>query len=148
MAFHDELGDRKVINMMHVFPSVQFGRLANCLATRHIRPKAVDEFELYWTFFGYADDDPDLRAFRMRQVNLVSPAGLVSMEDSFVGALVQQAIRREGDQHSVVEMGAVGPVTDQQTVLTEGPVRGMWRYYCELMDLGRRTRAAANSPRT
>ena len=136
VAFHDELGDRKVINMMHVFPSVQFGRLANCLATRHIRPKAVDEFELYWTFFGYADDHPDLRAFRMRQVNLVGPAGLVSMEDSFVGALVQQAIRREGDYHSVVEMGGVGPVTNQDTVLTEVPVRGMWRYYCELMDLG------------
>ncbi len=135
VGFHDELGDRKVINMMHVFPSVQFGRLANCLATRHIRPKAVDDFELYWTFFGYADDDAELRAFRLRQVNLVGPAGLVSMEDSFVGALVQRAIGREGDQHSVVEMGGVGPVADQDTVLTEVPVRGMWRYYCELMGL-------------
>ena len=135
VEFHDEIGDRKVANMMHVFPSVQFGRLANCLATRHIRPKSADEFELYWTIFGYADDTPDLRAFRMRQINLVGPGGLVSMEDSFVGALVQQAIGREGDYHSVIEMGGVGPVTDQDTVLTEVPVRGMWRYYCELMGL-------------
>ena len=133
IAFHDEDGDRKAINMMTVFPSAFFQRLSNTLATRHIRPKSPDEFELYWTYFGYADDTPELRAMRMRQVNLVGPAGLVSMEDGEAGVLVQKSLRAGGHSHSIIEMGGVGEIENQETVLTEVPVRGFWRYYCELM---------------
>ncbi len=133
IAFHDEEGDRKAVNMMTVFPSVFFQRLSNTLATRQIRPKSPDEFELYWTYFGYADDTPGLREMRMRQVNLVGPAGLVSMEDGEAGVLVQKSLRAGGHSHSVIEMGGTGAIEDQDTILTEVPVRGFWRYYCTLM---------------
>ncbi len=133
VAFHDENGDRKAVNMMTVFPSAFFQRLSNTLATRHIRPKSPDEFELYWTYFGYADDTPELREIRMRQVNLVGPAGLVSMEDGEAGILVQKSLRAGGHSHSIIEMGGVGAIENQETVLTEVPVRGFWRYYCTLM---------------
>ena len=68
----------------------------NTLATRHIRPKAADEFELYWTYFGYADDDEQMTACRLKQANLVGPAGLISMEDSEAIELIQRAIVRDG----------------------------------------------------
>ena len=110
-----------------------FQRLSNTLATRQIRPKSPDEFELYWTYFGYADDTPALREMRMRQVDLVGPAGLVSMEDGEAGVLVQKSLRAGGHTHSVIEMGGTGAIEDQDTILTEVPVRGFWRYYCSLM---------------
>ena len=133
VAFHDEEGDRRAVNMMTVFPSAFFQRLSNTLATRHIRPKSPDEFELYWTYFGYADDTPEVREMRVRQVNLVGPAGLVSMEDGEAGVLVQKSLRAGGHSHSVIEMGGTGAIEDQDTILTEVPVRGFWRYYCGLM---------------
>ena len=133
VAFYDEEGDRKAVNMMTVFPSVFFQRLSNTLATRQIRPKSPDEFELYWTYFGYADDTPALREMRMRQVNLVGPAGLVSMEDGEAGVLVQKSLRAGGHTHSVIEMGGTGAIEDPDTILTEVPVRRFWRYYCSLM---------------
>ena len=38
-----------------LFPSVVIQQIANTLATRKIIPKGPDAFELYWTYFGYAD---------------------------------------------------------------------------------------------
>ena len=131
--FVDEDGSGEGLTMMAIFPSVFFQRLNNTLATRQIKPKAAGAFELYWTYFGYADDDPKIRLMRLRQVNLIGPGGLVSMEDGEAGRLVQLGIGREQDAHSVIEMGGVGPIVDQDSLNTEVPVRGFWRYYCHLM---------------
>jgi anthranilate 1,2-dioxygenase large subunit len=64
-----------------VFPSAVFVQISNSLAVRQIRPRGVDEVEIFQTMLGYADDPPDLTLHRLRQANLVGPAGLVSMED-------------------------------------------------------------------
>ena len=137
VEYRTEEGDAgQAIYMMSLFPSVMFQRLSNSLATRQIRPRNPDEFDLYWTFFGYADDDPAMREMRLRQVNLVGPAGLISMEDGESGVEVQRAIRRERHDHSVIEMGGVGDIVDQDHTVTEVPIRGFWRYYCQLMGFG------------
>ena len=133
VAFIDEMGDGKAVNMMTVFPAVFFQRLTNTLATRRIRPKGPAAFELYWTFFGYTDDSPEVRRARLRQVNLVGPGGLVSMEDGEAGVQVQRAMKGGGNTHSVLEMGGIGPIEDQDTINTEVPIRGFWRHYCKLM---------------
>ena len=131
--FVDEDGSGEGLTMMAIFPSVFFQRLNNTLATRQIKPKTPNSFELYWTYFGYRDDTPAIREMRMRQVNLVGPAGLVSMEDGEVGRLVQLGIDGADRDHSFIAMGGVGPITHQDTVNTEVPIRGFWRYYCHLM---------------
>ena len=131
--FRDEEGNRRAINMMVIFPSVLFQRLSNTLATRQIRPKGPDEFELYWTVFGYQDDDAELRAMRMKQSNMLGPGGLISMEDGESGVLGQRAVTGYRDGFSVIRMGGDGPIGDQETLLTEVPIRGFWRYYCHLM---------------
>ena len=77
---------------MAIFPSVFFQRLNNTLATRQIKPKRPDAFELYWTYYGYRGESAEMRRARMRQVNLVGPGGLVSMEDGEAGRLVQLGI--------------------------------------------------------
>ena len=131
--YHDEIGDNRAICMMSVFPNLMIQQLSNSLATRQIRPRGPSEFELYWTYFSFADDTPEIRAMRLRQINMVGPAGLVSMEDGEVGRLVQLGIRSEPEFHSVIEMGGTGPIENQDTPLTEVPVRGFWKNYCELM---------------
>ena len=133
IEFRDEVGDGCAIMMMALFPSVIFQRLSNTLATRQIRPRGPDEFELNWTCFAYTDDDEELRKLRLKQVNLIGPAGYVSIEDGEAGALIQRVVGRERDRYSVIEMGGTGPIIDPDSPLTEVPVRGFWRYYCHLM---------------
>ncbi len=142
--FIDEENDREVLNMLNVFPSVFFQQLSNTLATRQIRPKNSGEFELYWTYFGYTDDTPELRRARMQQGNMVGPAGYVSLEDGESGVLIQRAVQRQGEFHSVVEMGGTGPVENQTNLVTEVPIRGFWRHYCEMMGFNtKQVRSAA-----
>jgi anthranilate 1,2-dioxygenase large subunit len=141
--FHDELGDRKSGHFLTVFPNLVIQQLGNSLATRQIRPKSPTSFELYWTFFGYIDDDRAMRLRRLKQANNVGPAGLTSMEDGEAGRLVQLGIRgTANDDYSVIEMGGLGPVGSQNTMLTEVGVRAFWLNYCELLGI----KALAGTP--
>jgi hypothetical protein len=65
---------------------------------------------------------------RLKQQNLVGPAGFVSMEDGCVGGFVQRGIAAAGEQESVVEMGGTG-AESQATRATESSVRGFWKAY-------------------
>ena len=64
-----------------IFPNLLLIQINNTLATRQIRPKGLDAFEIYQTVFGYADDSPEMTEHRLLQTNLIGPAGYVSMED-------------------------------------------------------------------
>jgi anthranilate 1,2-dioxygenase large subunit len=131
--YRDEAGNGYGLHLLSIFPSVVLGRVFNSLATRQIRTKKPDEFEIYWTYFGYADEDEELRHMRIQQTNLMGPAGLVGMEDSEVGVLIQRAIGREREAHSLIEMGGNGPIENQDHLAQDVPVRGFWKYYCEVM---------------
>ena len=133
MAGRKEFDDGISNLIVLVFPSVVIQQIANTLATRKIVPMGPDEFELVWTYFGYADDDAELRAMRLKQANLIGPAGLISMEDGEATRIVQAAVRRENDAYSVVEMGGRGEISEPDHLVTEVPIRGMWREYCRLM---------------
>ncbi len=117
-----------------LFPCLVVQQIQNTLAVRHIRPKGPGEFELLFTFFGYEGDDEEMLRFRIKQANLVGPAGLISMEDGYATELVQQAIFREKEACSLVEMGGRG-VEDQENLVTEAAIRGFWQHYRELMGI-------------
>ena len=95
---------------------------------RQIVPRGVDATDLHWTYLGFTDDSPELRTRRLKQNNLVGPAGYVSMEDGAVGGFVQRGIAAAADELSVVEMGGSGAET-QETRATEASVRGFWKAY-------------------
>jgi len=65
---------------------------------------------------------------RLKQQNLVGPAGFVSMEDGCVTGFVQRGIASAGDKVSVGEMGGQA-AESQQTRATEAAVRGFWKAY-------------------
>ena len=69
--------DDKVTNMiLTVFPNLMLGQVANTFQTRHVRPKGVDEFELFWTYLGFEGDDATATEGKLRQSNFIGPAGL------------------------------------------------------------------------
>ena len=88
--------------------------------------------ELHWTYIGFADDTPEMRRRRLKQSNLVGPAGYVSMEDGCVGGFVQRGAAAAGDELSVVNMGGEG-AESQETRATEASVRGFWKAYRRYM---------------
>ncbi len=117
-----------------IFPCLVVQQIQNTLATRHILPKGPDQFELLFTFFGYEDDDAEIRNIRIKQANLVGPAGYISMEDGYATELVQQAIAREKDECSLLAFGGTGR-ENQENLLTESAIRGYWGYYHNVMGL-------------
>jgi anthranilate 1,2-dioxygenase large subunit len=84
---------------------------------------------------GYADDSPDMTLHRLRQANLVGPAGLVSMEDGEAIEIAHRASKPDRDGATVVELGGAGPISDRDYRVTDVPLRGFWSYYAELMGI-------------
>ncbi len=115
-----------------VFPSLVIQQIQNTLAMRQILPKGVDRFELRWTYYGFADDDPALSEMRTKQANFVGPAGLISMEDGEATELVQRAVQRDPEVESVLEMGGREPGNADHLV-TEGALRSFWLAYREFV---------------
>lgn len=111
-----------------IFPTFVLQQIQNSLAIRLLIPHSVDKSELFWIVFGYEDDTPEQYDMRLRQSNLIGPAGLVSLEDGMIGNFIQRGVRRETDQSAVLEMGGRA-VEDQQSRVSEAAVRGFWQAY-------------------
>jgi phenylpropionate dioxygenase-like ring-hydroxylating dioxygenase large terminal subunit len=124
----EEFGDHIQLQILSVFPGFILQQIYNCLAVRQVVPRGVDKMDLVWTYFGFTDDTPEMNRRRLKQQNLVGPAGFISMEDGCVGGFVQRGTAAASDQVSVIEMG--GETTESQaTRATEASVRGFWKAY-------------------
>ena len=122
----DEFGDSVGVQILGVFPGFVLQQIRNCLAVRRIVPRGIAETELVWTAFGYADDDAAMTARRLRQANLIGPAGYISMEDGAATGFVQRGVIAAADRAAVVEMGGRDVASDESRV-TETSVRGFWQ---------------------
>jgi anthranilate 1,2-dioxygenase large subunit/terephthalate 1,2-dioxygenase oxygenase component alpha subunit len=128
LAGFEEFGDGVTLQILSVFPGFVLQQIQNCLAVRQVLPKDLDRTELNWTYIGYADDTPEQRAIRLKQLNLVGPAGFISMEDGAVGGFVQRGIAGAQGLQAVIEMGGDG-VESSEGRATETSVRGFWKAY-------------------
>jgi salicylate 5-hydroxylase large subunit len=126
-------GDATVV-MQTVWPNLIVQQQSNTLAMRQIVPLDARSFDLTWTFFGYADDTPEMRQRRLRQANLMGPAGLVSLDDSEAMLLSQAGIDQDEDAACVVEMGG-RTVVNEPHMVTETAIRGFYQHYRAVMDL-------------
>ena len=115
-----------------IFPQLVIQQIHNSLVARQLLPKGPDAFELVFHFFGYRDDDATLRKLRIKQANLVGPAGYISMEDTEATELVQRGVAADSAATSVIDMGRDAP--DQtDTLITESLIRAFWAGYRTLM---------------
>jgi anthranilate 1,2-dioxygenase large subunit/terephthalate 1,2-dioxygenase oxygenase component alpha subunit len=126
LAGFQEFDDGITLQILSVFPGFVLQQIQNCLAVRQVLPRGQDRTELHWTYIGYADDTPEQRKVRLKQSNLVGPAGFISMEDGAVGNFVQRGIAGAEDQQAIVEMGGDG-VASSEGRATETSVRGFWK---------------------
>ncbi len=115
-----------------IFPQLVIQQIHNTLVARQLLPKGPNAFELVFHFFGYEDDTPEMRALRIKQANLVGPAGYISMEDTEATELVQQGVVRDADATSVVDMARDAP-DQSDTLITEKLIRSFWAGYRRLM---------------
>ena len=134
LAGRKEFDDGITLVILSVFPNLVVQQIANTLAVRQIVPYSVDSFELVWTHFGYADDDDAMQEIRLKQTNLIGPAGYVAMEDGEAVEIVQRAITRGADAHSWIAMGG-GRAEDAEHLVTESAIVGFWENYRRLMGI-------------
>jgi anthranilate 1,2-dioxygenase large subunit len=135
VRFRRERADPLNIAITSVFPGAVFVQISNSLAVRQIRPRGVDEVEIFQTMLGYEDDPPDMMLHRLRQANLVGPAGLVSMEDGEAIEIAHRASKPDRDRSTVIELGGGGVISDRDYRVTDVPLRGFWSYYAELLGI-------------
>jgi phenylpropionate dioxygenase-like ring-hydroxylating dioxygenase large terminal subunit len=122
----DEFGDGITLQILVVFPGFVLQQIGNSLAVRQVIPKGRDRTELVWTCFGFETDDEAMTRRRLRQANMIGPAGFISMEDGAATGFVQRGVQAARDQTSFVEMGGRGVGSDASRV-NETSVRGLWQ---------------------
>ncbi len=127
----DEHGDGIQQQIITVFPNFVLARTRNALAVRHFLPRGVGKADLHWTYFGYADDTPELRASRLRQLNLTGPAGYISLEDGCIGGFVERGAAVASDEFEMLEMGGEG-TESQPGRASETAIRGFWKQWRDL----------------
>ena len=115
-----------------IFPQLVIQQIHNTLVARQLLPKGPDGFELVFHFFGYDDDDANMRQLRIKQANLVGPAGYISMEDTEATELVQQGVAGDSRETSIIDMARDAP-EQSDTLITEKLIRGFWAGYEKLM---------------
>ena len=120
--------------MQTIWPNLIVQQQSNTLAVRQLVTAGPGAFELHWTFFGYADDDDAMVERRLRQANLMGPAGLVSIDDSEVMRLAQRGFAATDDAAAVVEMGG-RDTDDTEHMVTEAAIRAFYTHYRRVMEL-------------
>jgi salicylate 5-hydroxylase large subunit len=124
-------GDATVV-LQTLWPNLIIQQQSNTLAMRQIVPRGPGAFELLWTFFGYEDDTEEMTLKRLRQANLMGPAGLVSADDSEVMKLSQDGVAPYAEAAGVIEMGG-RDIENTEHMVTEVAIRAFYRYYREVM---------------
>lgn len=127
-----EFDDEVTLVILTLFPNLVVQQIANTLAVRQIVTYGPKEFELVWTSFGYQDDDDEMQEMRIKQNNLIGPAGLISMEDGEAVEIVHNGIVREQNDCSYIAMGG-GRAEDVDHLVSENSIIGFWEFYRRVM---------------
>jgi len=131
---HEPWWGAPTVCMTTIFPSVILQQQVNSLSTRQIIPIGPSKLDFVWTHFGFEDDSPEMHARRMRQANLFGPAGYVSADDGEVIELSQRGVTQDHEFVALCELGGTD-VADSDHMVTETLIRGMYRYWREVMGL-------------
>lgn len=122
------------VTMQTIWPNLIVQRELNTLGIRHIVPRGPSAFELHWTMFGYADDDDEMTRHRLRQGNLMGPAGFLGLEDNEAIRFVQEGLLASHSDRSLLALGG-DEMGTSDNLITEAAIRSMYGYYREVMGL-------------
>jgi anthranilate 1,2-dioxygenase large subunit len=147
-AFHDglHLADPRIVDyvrefqspwsvtMQTIWPNMIVQRELNTLGTRQIVPHGPQLFTMIWTMFGYEGDSEEMTRHRLRQGNLMGPAGFLGLEDNEAMKFVQDGLRKSRPSAAVLELGGKAEGT-AETLITEAAIRSLYRHWREAMAL-------------
>src|SRR5215468_2079073 len=135
MDFIEEFDSPWSVTMATIWPNLIIQREMNTLGVRQIVPTSPHEFIMKWTMFGFEGDDDEMTRHRLRQGNLMGPAGFLGLEDNEAIKFVQDGMQHvPGGQHLVKLDPAVASGTSD-SLISEASIRAMYRHWRAEMGL-------------
>ncbi|WP_439687428.1 Phenylpropionate dioxygenase or related ring-hydroxylating dioxygenase, large terminal subunit [Cupriavidus oxalaticus] len=120
------------VTMQTIWPNLIVQREMNTLGVRQIVPNGPDSMLMLWTMFGYEDDTEEMTQHRLRQGNLMGPAGFLGLEDNEAMKFVQEGVRRSSSDLNVLKLDAQ-QVGTSSSLISESAIRAMYQYYRDVM---------------
>jgi anthranilate 1,2-dioxygenase large subunit len=133
MDFFDEFDSPWSVTMATIWPNLIIQREMNTLGIRQIVPTGPNEFIMKWTMFGFEGDTPEMERHRLRQGNLMGPAGFLGLEDNEAMKFVQDGMLNVPGGRHLVALDPATPEGTSQTLISESAIRGMYRHWREVM---------------
>lgn len=134
LEFVKEFDSPWSVTMQTIWPNLIVQREMNTLGVRQIVPNGPNSMLMLWTMFGYADDTEEMTRHRLRQGNLMGPAGFLGLEDNEAMKFVQEGVRRSTTDRNVVKLDP-NHIGTADSLISEAAIRAMYRYYRSEMGL-------------
>lgn len=135
MDFVDEFDSPWSVTMATIWPNLIVQREMNTLGIRQLVPTGPNEFIMKWTMFGFEGDTEEMTRHRLRQGNLMGPAGFLGLEDNEAIKFVQDGMLRVPGGEHYVALDPATPFGTSETLISESAIRGMYRHWREVMGL-------------
>jgi apoptosis-inducing factor 3 len=134
MNFVEEFDSPWSVTMATIWPNLIVQREMNTLGVRQIIPDGPHEFVMKWTMFGFEGDDEEMTRHRLRQGNLMGPAGYLGLEDNEAIKFVQDGMRHVPGGEHLVKLDPEKEGTSD-TLISEAAIRAMYKHWREAMGL-------------
>jgi apoptosis-inducing factor 3 len=135
MNFIEEFDSPWSVTMATIWPNLIVQREMNTLGIRQIVPNGPDEFIMKWTMFGFEGDDKEMTRHRLRQGNLMGPAGFLGLEDNEAIKFVQDGMRGVPNGRHLVKLDPERETGTADTLISEAAIRAMYKHWREAMEL-------------
>lgn len=135
MEFIDEFKSPWSVTMATIWPNLIIQREMNTLGVRQIVPTGPHEFIMKWTMFGFEGDDEEMTRHRLRQGNLMGPAGFLGLEDNEAIKFVQDGMQRVPNGRHLVELDPKVEAGTADNLISESAIRAMYQHWRQEMGL-------------
>ena len=129
MDFIPEFNSRWSVTMSTIWPNLIVQREMNTLGIRHIIPAGPHEFVMKWTMFGFEGDVEEMTRHRLRQGNLMGPAGFLGIEDNEAMKFVQDGMKRVPNKEHLVMLDPAVAAGTTGNVISEAAIRAMYKHW-------------------
>jgi apoptosis-inducing factor 3 len=135
MDFVEEFDSPWSVTMATIWPNLIVQREMNTLGVRQIVPAGPHEFSMKWTMFGFEGDDDAMTRHRLRQGNLMGPAGFLGLEDNEAIKFVQDGMMGVPNQEHLVKLDPATQTGTSDTLISESAIRAMYKHWRQEMGL-------------
>jgi len=129
MDFVEEFDSPWSVTMQTIWPNLIVQREMNTLGVRQIVPEGPNRLTMVWTMFGFQGDSEEMTRHRLRQGNLMGPAGFLGLEDNEAMKLVQDGMLSGAEGQHVVALDPETPAGTSDTLISEAAIRAMYQHW-------------------